>query len=267
MTIDGADRRDLERAVALLERPSLAARITDAIGQPIERLVDFLPAGASSRLHGTVRSALYHLLDLSVGTMRGGRRTRAATLGHKVAGGITGAVGGFFGGAALAVELPVTTTIILRSIADIARSEGEDLASLDTRLACLEVFALGGRSEADDGAETGYYAVRAALARAVSDAAKFIAERGLTREGAPVVARLISQIASRFGAVVSEKVAAQAVPVIGAIGGAGVNLLFIDHFQDVARGHFTVRRLERLHGAERVRHEYARVRTEVLGAH
>jgi hypothetical protein len=265
MAIDGADRRDLERAVALLEHPSLVARITDAVGQPIERFVGFLPADASGRLHRTVRSVLYRLLDVSVGTMRAGRRGPAATLSHKVAGGITGAEGGFFGGAALAVELPVTTTVILRSIADIARSEGEDPASLDTRLACLEVFALGGRSEADDGAETGYYAVRAALAKAVSDAAKYIAERGLTQEGAPVVARLIAQIASRFGTVVSEKVAAQAVPVIGAIGGAGVNLLFIDHFQDVARGHFTVRRLERSHGVDEVQQEYERIRVEVLG--
>jgi hypothetical protein len=39
------------------------------------------------------------------------------------------------------------------------------------------------------------------------------------------------------------------VPVIGAAGGALVNMLFINHFQDMARGHFTVRRLERIYGA------------------
>lgn len=39
----------------------------------------------------------------------------------------SGAVGGSFGLAALPIELPVSTIIMLRSIGDIARSEGEDL--------------------------------------------------------------------------------------------------------------------------------------------
>ena len=53
--------------------------------------------------------------------------------------------------------------------------------------------------------------------------------------------------------VVTQKFAAQMVPVIGAFGGAVVNYAFIDHFQDVARGHFTVRRLERSYGKDEVR--------------
>jgi len=44
---------------------------------------------------------------------------------------------------------------------------------------------------------------------------------------------------------VSEKVAAQAIPLIGAAGGALINTIFIDHFQNMARGHFIIRRLER----------------------
>jgi xanthine/CO dehydrogenase XdhC/CoxF family maturation factor len=56
--------------------------------------------------------------------------------------------------------------------------------------------------------------------------------------------------------VVTQKVAAQALPVVGALGGAAVNYAFIEHFQDVARGHFTVRRLERIYGKERIRAEY-----------
>jgi hypothetical protein len=39
----------------------------------------------------------------------------------------TGGVGGLFGLPALAIELPISTTIMLRSIADIARSEDEDI--------------------------------------------------------------------------------------------------------------------------------------------
>jgi hypothetical protein len=53
--------------------------------------------------------------------------------------------------------------------------------------------------------------------------------------------------------------AAQALPVIGALGGAAVNYAFIQHFQEVARGHFTVRRLERVYGKNVVRTEYERL--------
>jgi hypothetical protein len=66
-------------------------------------------------------------------------------------------------------------------------------------------------------------------------------------------------VASRFGITVSEKVAAQAVPVLGAAGGALINTIFIDHFQDIARGHFIVRRLERKYGADLVKEEYLKL--------
>ena len=77
-----------------------------------------------------------------------------------------------------------------------------------------------------------------------------------------MLVRLISLIAARFGLVVSQKMAAQLVPVIGAMGGAAVNYAFVDHFQNVARGHFTVRRLERAYGAEAIRTEYELLRLE-----
>jgi hypothetical protein len=43
------------------------------------------------------------------------------------------------------------------------------------------------------------------------------------------------------------------VPLIGAAGGAAVNLAFMNHYQRTAWGHFTVRRLERIHGEAAVR--------------
>jgi hypothetical protein len=92
-----------------------------------------------------------------------------------------------------------------------------------------------------------------------SKAAEHIAARGLSHEGAPAVVRFITSIASRFGIAVTEKVAAQAIPVIGAVGGAVINTLFIDHFQDMARGHFIVRRLERKYTPELIRIEYERL--------
>jgi len=259
MPIQGKDRQDLRRAVELLENPSFISRIINVIGQPVEKVMDSLPAKASEKIQSAVQATLNKLLVFAVRTMGEGFQGQASTMTHKIAIGVSGAIGGAFGLPALAVELPVSTSIILRSIADIARSEGEDIATLQTRLACLEVFALGGRSDADDMTETGYFAVRAALAKAVSDAAKHIATKGLTEKSAPPIARFITQLASRFGAVVSEKMAVQAVPVIGALGGATINLLFVDHFQDAARGHFIVRRLEREYGKETVQREYMKI--------
>lgn len=175
---------------------------------------------------------------------------------HKFAAATSGAVGGAFGLLALSVELPISTTIMLRSVADIAKSEGENIQHIETRLACLTVFAIGGRAASDDAAESGYFAARLAMSGAVSEASRYLAEKGMSKAGAPALIRLTSLIASRFGIVVSEKAAAQAIPIIGAASGALINTLFIEHFQNMARGHFIVRRLEKIHGAEPVRVAY-----------
>src|SRR5205807_8336848 len=112
--------------------------------------------------------------------------------------------GGAFGLAALPLELPVSTIIMLRSIADIARGEGEDLSDPETALACIQVFALGGRAGSTDASESGYFAVRGMLAKTITEAARFIAERGVVKEGGPLLVRSIGQVASRFGLVVSQ---------------------------------------------------------------
>jgi hypothetical protein len=151
---------------------------------------------------------------------------------------------------------------MLRSILDIARSEGENLRDPEAALACIEVFGLGGRTEADDTADVRYFVVRDALARSVAEAARFIAERGVVEEGAPVLVRLIAQVSARFRVVITQKAAAQAIPLIGALGGAAVNYAFVEHFQTIARGHFTVRRLERSYGEDLVRATYERLSQE-----
>ena len=97
------------------------------------------------------------------------------------------------------------------------------------------------------------------LAKTVTEAARFVAERGVINEGAPILLKFVTQIAARFGLVVTQKAAAQALPVVGALGGAAINYAFIEHFQEVARGHFTVRRLERLYGKDKIRNEYDQI--------
>jgi hypothetical protein len=70
---------------------------------------------------------------------------------HRLLASAAGAFGGLLGPLTLLAELPVTTVLMLRSIADIAHGEGEDLNTPEARLACVQVFALGGRTGKDRG--------------------------------------------------------------------------------------------------------------------
>jgi hypothetical protein len=254
--LNKVDQQNLALAVDLLENPSFAAKVTNLIGAPVEKAITLLPDGLSEKLLSSAQKALSKALDLAVSSLDERYRGKPANGAHRVLTTVSGAIGGALGLVALTVELPISTTLMLRSIADIARSEGEQITDVHTKLACLEVFAMGGTSEADDGAETGYFAVRAALAGAMTEAAKYLAEHGLAGAGAPALVRFLSKIASRYSIQVSEKAAVQAIPLLGAAGGATINLLFMDHFQHMARGHFIVRRLERAHGKEPVREAY-----------
>ena len=256
MMIQPEDMEDLKTAKWLLENPGLAAKITDFLGSSIQRGFELLPKNWNATIGAVTRAVLFMSVNAAVLTMDIQPRRESSNLWHKLAVAATGGVGGFFGLPALAAELPVSTTIMFRSIADIARSEGELITSSESKMACIEVFALGGLSKGDDGAGTGYFAVRAALAKSVTKAAEYIAEKGIAEEGVPALVRLIFQVAERFSIQVSEKAAVQALPAIGAVGGALINSLFIDHFQNMAHGHFVVRRLERKYGISVIRNAY-----------
>ncbi len=256
------DRKTLATAVDLLEHPRLIARLASAAGGPLERGFALLPHDWKAHVAEASRAALFRALALAVkslGDRAGGAPPHEAL--HRLAATASGAAGGALGFTALAIELPVSTTIMLRSIAAIAQEEGEDLSSVPGRLQCLQIFAYGGGRALTEGSEGGYWAMRIALSRLTSEAATFIAERGIVEEGAPPLVRLITTIAARFGVVVGEEIAAKAVPVVGAVGGGTVNYLFADHFQKTARAHFTLRRLERTYGEESVRKQYEQLRS------
>jgi len=257
------DRNDLRTAVNLLENPGVSIRLINLLGYPIEGIINLLPRWIGRAIGNTAAKAVGTAFYVALSTMDKKDRGRPFRLIHRAMVLVSGALGGFFGLPCLIVELPISTTLMLRSIADIARSEGEDLSSVDTHLACITVFALGGRSRSDNAAEIAYYAVRAALTRTLSEAAEFIAQRGIVEEGTPIVIRVMANLASRFGVIVTDKMAAEMIPILGAIGGASINLLFINHFQSAARGHFTVRRLERKYGEELVIREYEKVLGEL----
>jgi hypothetical protein len=249
-------RAELARAVAQLEDVSLAARFSSALGTPIEALKNRLPAGAQSLLDGAVKRALAKAMQAALRAQPSANPTPfAAAWFHRGMAAASGAAGGAFGLPGTLLELPVSTTLLLRQIAAVAEANGETLSDPLTGAECLKVFALGGRDTRDDGAEAGYFAVRIALAEALKGAAT----RGLVGGLLP---GFLGTIAARFGGPVALKLSAQAVPVIGAAAGAAVNLTFLEHFRSIAEGHFTVRRLERLHGAVAVKAAYQEIATQ-----
>ena len=257
MEFDDRDLADLLAAKRRLESPSFTAKLSDLVGQPVEAGLRMVPEPLNQHLDSLAQVALMQGLNIAVRTMD---ETRSPSSSrdrfHKLLSAGSGALGGSLGLWALAIELPVSTSLILRSIADIARSEGHDISSWETRLSCLEVFALGGRSDRDNAAESGYWIVRASLSKMVSDAARYITQRGVIVEGAPPIVRLIAAIAPRLGVNLSAQVTVKALPIVSALTGAGVNVLFMNHFQEMARGHFAVKRSEQIYGSDIVEQQY-----------
>ncbi|MBN3820006.1 EcsC family protein [Paraburkholderia sp. Se-20369] len=262
-TLSDDDRDALRRAKQVLESPSLTMKLTGLLGTPIEKMIARLPDFATGKINDATQLALRKCLNLALRTL--GKPPapdvdtpdKPSNLLHKLAVATTGAAGGAFGFLALPVELPVTTTLIFRSVCDIARSEGEDLTSVDTQLQCLAVLGMGGNPDrqAED-ADLGYFVLRGALAQAISRASSDISSKGISAHGSAAVFKLVQTVASRFSVQVTEQMAAKSIPAIGAVLGATVNTLFIDHFQQMAHGHFTVRRLERKYGTAAVRATY-----------
>jgi len=248
--------RDLKIAKSKLEYPSLTGRIANVLGKPIEAGFKLLPKEFNNQLSEIVQSALLKGLDFAVFTLGKADTAESQDWLHKLLVAGSGAAGGVLGLATLPIELPISTCIMLRSIADIARSEGHDISLLEVKFDCLEVLAFGGGSANDEMADNSYWVTRSLLARSVTEAVEYVAKRGVIEEAAPPILRLITSIASRFGVVITEELAAKAVPIVGAVGGGTINLLFTHHFQELARGHFIVKRLEKKYGTEQVRLMY-----------
>lgn len=272
------DLADLKVAVALLETPSLTMQIAGVVGKPIEWVLDNLPNGASKQIQKAVRAALNKSVDAALLTMSGMQAEEASNKTHVGLAAVSGAVGGFFGLPGTLLELPVSTTIMMRSVADVARSQGFDVSDPLIKAECIQVFALGGPSEDDDAAESAYYGMRNAMVAVAKEVGKGLTEvaareaaaaaaatasagfRSATnaapKEMGNLLVRLVEAVAARFGVQVTEKMAAQSVPVVGAVSGATINSLFINHFQNMAKGHFIVLRLEQTYGKDVVQAQY-----------
>lgn len=230
-----AERDDLWKAACILaDSRGLLTRIAEYVGGKGE-WIGRRTGGLAGRVFGRnwqarvqdiTEGALWRGYDMATVGMEGvgGRQPRMWF--NKAMAGLSGGAGGFFGMPGLAFDIPASTMMIMRSIAEIARANGEDITTEPGKIACLEVFALGGPGMKDDEAEVGYWSTRAAMNHAT-------------------VGTAIQFVSRTFGLVLSEKLLAQAVPVAGAVAGSTLNVLFMDFYQQMARVHFTIRRLER----------------------
>jgi hypothetical protein len=244
---------ELDSAVAILEGISLPARLASVVGSSVEALKRSLPTPAQRLLDTALRRALETALKAALRTQPGEPATPVPeTWLHRGALAAAGAAGGALGLPGTLLELPVSTTLLLRQVAAIAAEQGEDLSDPATQAECLKVFALGGRDPSDDGAESGYFTMRLALAESLKSAAG--------RTIGQMIPGFLGAIAGRFGGPVALKVSAQAAPLIGAAAGAAVNLAFLEHYRGIAKAHFTIRRLERRHGPALVRASYEALR-------
>ena len=221
-----------EAARALLHARGIVVRLSDFVAQRLEQLAGG-PArralsAAETKLRGPIEHALwrgYRLATLRLD--RGGRIPWARA--KRLAASASGAVSGLFGLPGIAFDLPFSTAMMLRSIAEEARAVGEDIRDPETRRACIEVFTLGGLPGEDSDLELSYWTSRAALSHATIN---------LT----------IQRAAGLLAVPLSQKLLAQAVPVAGALAGGTLNYAFMDYYQQIARVHFAVRALERRTG-------------------
>ncbi|VEN75413.1 conserved hypothetical protein [Candidatus Desulfarcum epimagneticum] len=252
------ERRDLTIARNLLESGGFAGTMGNWFAGVMDKISDRFPQKWREMILFSAVLAIEKSWEFTVGMMSGSHEPSESELTHKIRATISGAAGGVAIPTLLA-EIPVTTVIMLRSVADIAREEGEDFRDINSGIACLEVFALGGEKTGEDAAETGYYRTRDFLQRPVAESSAYIAQKGAIGVGAPFLAQLAAKIAARYQTAISARLAAAVVPAAGAICGAAVNIVFIDYFQKKARGHFIMRRLERKRGLEPVRQAYQEI--------
>jgi hypothetical protein len=272
------EEKFIQDAVRFLDHPGFLVRLANKLGKPLEIAVRQLPARHQKKLKHATQLALQKGLKEITKTIPARRgkkrlvpaikpaeeRARTVERWHTAASFGVGAAGGFFGLLSLPIELPLTTAIILRSIAAIAAESGMDLDDPQVQLECLYILSLGSPATPDDDTMTSaYWTSRAAFAQFTHEAAAFLAKKTgqqlaaeLQSSAAPMMARFLARVAARYEFIVSEKLLAEALPIVGALGGGVINATFTNYFSQAARFHFGLRALENKHGRAAVEQCY-----------
>src|ERR1019366_5958290 len=121
--------QELARAHKLLESNNFATRLTDYAGKPIHGVLAQMPKPMRRAVDRAVERAIQECLKVALKSLNSEPKKRPSSRLASTLAGVAGGVGGLFGAASLPIELPVTTILMLRAIADIARHHGEDLST------------------------------------------------------------------------------------------------------------------------------------------
>lgn len=197
-------------------------QVLNLLGGQAESLLERLPEAVRNRLDDATEKALF-LAMKAAHSSRGVIADQPSWLNTTVTTAM-GAAGGFGGLPTALAELPVTTAVLLRAIQGVAVREGFDPAAQNVQFDCVHVFASAGPLAHDDGSDMAFLATRMAL-------------RGASMQA------LISKVAPRLAQVLGQKLAAQTVPVLGAVAGAATNYAYTNYYQEMAHVHFRLRRL------------------------
>lgn len=199
------------------EADSIGMQVLSLIGGQAGNLLERLPDRAKDRLEEATQRAL-GVAMMAAQRSRGVVPDQKNWLNTALATAM-GAVGGSGGLPSALAELPVTVTVLLRAIQGVAAEYGFDPEDPQIARECLTVFAVAGPMEQDDGGETGFLAARVTVT-------------GATLHG------LIARIAPRLSIAMGQKLAAQTVPVLGAVAGAATNYAYTSYYQQMAHVHF-----------------------------
>lgn len=251
-TLSQLEFEQIKNARVVLESESIAMRLVSIAGKPLNELADRLPKQATKAISRKVELSLSKAADWALFSA-GGPTSLKGDLWHRVAVTISGGLGGLGGLPTALAEIPLSTILMLRSIGCIAESKGFDLGNPSVKLGCISVLTFGGDPKNSRAEDLGYWVVRKSMAQLVTEAATWTGYGS-----APALAKFLVKVGARFGVVVSERVAVRAVPAVGALTGAAINNIFIDHYQKMAHAHFTLESLCLIHGEEAVREAYNR---------
>lgn len=263
----------ISNAKNFFESEDIIMKITNKLAVPIEWAQNKLSDDMKKNLHKVIHKSLTGAMKVALKTMDNEQiknswsdsLTNSAKnkFFHNTAIGLSGAIGGFFGEVAVLAELPISTTIMMRSIASTAREMGMDQKDPSFPFECLYIFSLGSKKPNDDNMDTGYYASRIALNAAIAKSTEFVANssakmvlESLEKGTAPAVISFIGRIAGYFEVVVTEKMIFEAIPIVGSFGGATINILFNNYYAEAAKYHFGLKALERKYGLEAVQSQY-----------
>lgn len=214
---------ELDRLAARYKNAGgMGIQVLNLIGSRAESLIDRLPRPVRDRLgDGTVAALQWAMRAAQssrglVGDQPGWMNTAVTTA--------MGAAGGFGGLPSAMAELPITTTILLRAIQGVAVQYDFDPSAQNVQFDCVEVFSAAGPLSRDDGADLAFISTRLAVT-------------------GPTVQGVIARVAPRLATVLGQKLAAQTVPVLGAVAGAATNYAYTSYYQEIAHVHFGLRRL------------------------